>query len=161
MKYLIVLLMCCIFIIGSCISVPKSSTIPTSPEIQTVIKNISWVQGILIIGIVGSIFACFNGAGKLGTALLVSSLVGFGITSALIIYAKLIAILSLVGGLTLCGYTVYIKSKALKEIIKGGEILKSVDDEVKELFKQTQNIQQSDTTKKIVEKTKKKINETI
>ncbi|HDY89747.1 MAG TPA: hypothetical protein ENH82_16735, partial [bacterium] len=98
---------------------PPIDTLPVSPEITTIIKNISWMQGILIIGIVGSIFACFNGAAKIGIPLLISSLVGYGLTSAMMFYAKLIAIMSLVGGVGLCGYMIFIKHRALKEIIKG------------------------------------------
>ena len=152
-----VVLWALIFLLIGCHSGNHTPNIPIKPEIKTIIQNISWVQGILIIGIVGSIFACFNGAAKIGVPLLISSLVGFGLTSALIVYAKLVATLSLIGGITLCGYTIYIKSKALREIVKGGEILKTLDDKVKELFKQTQDNVQTDTTKKIVEKIQKGI----
>lgn len=123
----LILIWLCIFVIvmvvfamSSCVSIPKGTpSIPVTPEIQTIIKNISWVQGILIIGVVASIFACFNGAAKLGMPLLISSLIGYGLTSAMLFYAKLIAIMSLAGGVTLCVYMIFIKSKALKEIIRG------------------------------------------
>lgn len=126
------------------------------PEIKTVIKNISWIQGILIIGIVGSIFACFNGAAKIGIPLLISSLVGYGLTSAMLFYAKLIAITSLIGGVGLCGYMIFIKHQALKEIIQGVQDYRmgnttGIDGDLK-------RAQKSKSTKKIVKKIKEKHN---
>jgi Zn-dependent protease with chaperone function len=154
---LILLLTCFLFILYGCVPAPKPNLEPISPEIQTVIKNLSWVQLILVIGIVGSIFACFNGAAKIGIPLLISSLIGYGLTSAMLFYAKIIAILSLVGGISLCAYMIFIKNRALKELIKGVQEVKNT---MHESEKANVNLvlqgSQSPTTEKIVKKIKKK-----
>lgn len=131
--------------------------IPGSTEIQTVIKNISWIQGILIIGIVGSIFACFNGAAKIGIPLLISSLVGYGLTSAMLFYAKLIAVMSLIGGVGLCGYMIFIKHQALKQIVTGVENFKKECKQTKTVYiDDVLSGNQKPTTKQLIKKIKEK-----
>lgn len=144
---------------------PVYDLTPITPQIQTIIKNIGWVQGALIIGVVGSIFACFNGAAKFGIPLLISCLVGYGLTSAMLFYSKIIAISSLVGGLGLCGYMIFVKQRALKEIIDTVEYFKErlvitgqevpggrdIKPETKQYVK---NIIQSPSTTKLVTKIK-------
>ena len=138
---------------------PPIPDIPVPPEIQTIIKNISWIQGILIIGVVGSIFACFNGAAKIGIPLLISSLVGYGLTSAMLFYAKLIAMMSLIGGVTLCGYMIFLKHRALKEIIQGVQRFRDSDKVHKfAIDPKLKFAQKSESTKKIVKKIKGKKN---
>lgn len=154
----IILTVVIVFIITACagcaaLQSPIEIISPT-PEIQTIIKNISWIQGILIIGIVGSIFACFNGAAKIGIPLLISSLVGYGLTSAMLFYAKLIAMMSLVGGVTLCGYMIFLKHRALKQIITG--VQKYRDHSELANLDGTLDINQSISTQKIIKKIKGK-----
>lgn len=142
-----------------CASVPKGLPgIPITPEVQTIIKNIGWVQGILIIGVVASIFACFNGAAKLGMPLLISSLIGYGLTSAMLFYAKLIAIMSLAGGVSLCAYMIFIKSKALKEIIKGVQDYRKYEGKGTPALDNDLKHAQSKSTETLVKKIKGKKN---
>lgn len=145
------------FAVFSCTPVPPPTYMPITPAIQTVIKNIGWVQGMLIIGVVGSIFACFNGGAKFGLPLLISCLVGYGLTSAMLFYAKIIALTSLFSGVGLCGYFIFIKHRALKEIIDTVEFYKkytktAAKDNAKIVVKEEI---QSPTTTKLVSKIKK------
>ena len=150
--------MLCIAIIVGCAVTGSTTPSVIPPEVETIIKNIGWIQGILIIGVVASIFACFNGAAKIGIPLLISSLIGYGLTSAMLFYAKLIAMMSLIGGVGLCGYMIVIKHRALEEIVKGVQNYRNVTIEHNDLDG-TLDINQSKSTKKIVKKIKeKKIN---
>ncbi len=151
---LYILLLIATFLIIGCQSESVVLTKPITPEVQTVIKNLSWIQMILIIGIVSSIFACFNGAAKIGIPLLISSLVGYGLTSAMLFYAKIIALTSLVGGVGLCGYMIFLKHRALKEIIAGVENVRRWVGDEKVNVDNTLANKQSSTTEKIVEKIK-------
>ncbi|GAG61691.1 unnamed protein product [marine sediment metagenome] len=155
------IVMLCTVIITGCALFQRSDPpiIPPTSEIQTIIKNISWIQGILIIGVVGSIFACFNGAAKIGIPLLISSLVGYGLTSAMLFYAKLIAIMSLIGGVTLCGYMIFLKHRALREIVRGVQSFRDGDRIHKfAIDPKLKFAQKSKSTRKIVKKIKEKVN---
>jgi len=83
------------------------------------------------------------------------------LTLGIMRYATWIAFFGAVGAVGLVAYTAYIKNKALKEIIAGGETLKGSswahNEEVKRQFLASQAQNQSPTTKKIVDDIQKKI----
>jgi len=148
----------------SCSSSSKPSLQAPEPIMQQqivykeTIKNLSFWQGILIFGAVASIFAIFMGGAKYGIPLLVSSVVGYGMTAAALFYAKLIATLSLIAGGLLVGWVIYLNYARFKEVVLGNELfLKSAEKPIIEQFKNAQRLVQKPFTKKAVKAIKQKI----
>lgn len=134
--------------------IPPPET-PKQKFFQTVEKT-DWLATAAIIGIAASAFAFLNGS-KIGIAGMVSCFIALSMTLATSRYGHIMAICGLIGSFGLMIYSIVTKDKALKEIVIGGERVKSMSPENKENFKVLQGVTQSPSTSKIVTKVKKQL----
>lgn len=127
-----------------------------SEKFAATVKNLSWVQGVLVIGAVASVFACFMGAAKFGAPALASCLIGYGLVSAGIYYGKWIALIGFLGGVGVCCWAIWRNRRAFREVVAGGERLK-LRSNTTTSFRDAHNEVQSKSTRKLVSKLKGKL----
>jgi len=136
---------------------PRPQPLPkthTEVLINTAMKT-NWLVTISIIGCALAAAAFLNG-NKMALPLLIGCLTCLGMSLAVIRYATLIALGSLLAGGGVFIYSVFLKDRALKEIIKGGQIFKSFGREktIAQDFNLVQQDAQSKATQKLVKKVK-------
>ena len=153
-----------VLICGCQIAQPRQDLIPqTQKELlfQSVQKT-NWLVTVSIIGIGLSIFSFING-GKNAMAAAVACFVVLTMSLAVARFATVMAIVGTVISLGLSGYTVFIKNRAIKEIVKNVQAFKdtwgitagngaSTADRLKDYLSD-----QSKTTQDIVASVKKKL----
>jgi len=145
---------------------PTIITVPGPAEIlyKTVVKT-NWLATASLIGIVVSVFALLNGS-KMGLAGIGASCAGLFLTLAVARFAFWLAIVGLVGSIAIGLWSVFIKTRALTEIIEGIQAIKNRYKDVSYISPAAFKVQantilanhQSDSTVKIVETTKEKLN---
>ena len=147
------------FALGGCVALrPIQTTQELIPQTQKeaffqAVQKTNWLVTVSIIGISISIFAFINGnRGAMAAA--VACFVCLSISLAVARYATFIALVGTGVSLVLSGYTIFIKNKALREIVK--EIQEFKEDVPVWSIKDYLN-KQSKTTKEIVKKIKGKI----
>lgn len=114
---------------------------------------------IFIIG--GGTVALFNGAIKLGGSAMLFGFTTLTLGLATARFGFAMSVLGLIGTIASIAYSILVKNGALKQIIKGIEVLKNTWEgkeenlaNVKAAVSSTQNSTQTKTTKKIVQKVK-------
>ena len=155
-----------LILVSSCAGIDGPTTTPTPGQVlyRTVSKT-NWLATAAIVGIAVSAFAFLNG-NKMGIAGMVSCFIALSMTLAVARYATWLAAGGVIGSVGLLIYSIFVKDRALTEIIQGGELVK---EHLKEwsnkeyatnefAFKNIQAGAQSPTTEKIVKKGKGKIN---
>ena len=157
-----------IFFSGCAILQPKKTggslanlpTTGTQAMFQT-LKGNNWLFTLSFVGVGAGFFAFLNGSSKglqfMAACLLVLSLI-IGITK----YSAIIAAITMIGTVSLMGYSMWIRKKAIKEVVQGVQNvrnLESLDGHVnendlllrpKEVITTYLDNVQSKTTKKIV-----------
>jgi len=136
---------------------PQESPIYSPLEsLKGIVKSSSWLLSASILGIGISVFALVNGS-RWGFAGLAGCFASLAATITVSRYAAWMAILGMIGAILLALYTIFIKNKALKEIIKGVQNYKDFNKvEVnKDLLKHYLDKSESDSTKNIVKEVKK------
>ena len=135
----------------------KDAAAELQAKIDT-LKYVSWFQKLALIGIAGSIFACFIGLAKWGVPALVTCLLCFGIGTALNEYWELIGFVCLGLGVVVCGVAIYVHRReffatktALKEVVVGVEAAKTTTD-IKNLIVDNQKAAQSPATTSLVDR---------
>jgi hypothetical protein len=151
--YLIVLLMVLSF--AGCQLIPMGATEPVSDTITTVVTKTNWLVTVAILGIALSVVAFINGS-KMAIPAFVGSCVALGVTLAVIKYAAIIAGITLVLAGGVCVYAIFAKTRAIKELVTGGEKVKAWLDksEDKKSFNEIHQNTQSKTTQALIEKAK-------
>jgi low affinity Fe/Cu permease len=127
----------------------------TSTEISTIIRIIrktDWIVTLSILVAGAGFFAFLNGNG-IGLKLMATAFVVLGIVLMLARFATLVAVIALSAAVLLLFYTIFIKSKALREIVVGVESARkkfaSDVPEIKAELDKTLS-EQSESTKTIV-----------
>ena len=125
----------------------------TNGTVKSTVNIMNWLLAASVLGIGLSVFSIANGV-KLGFAGIATSIVMIIVTLAITKYSAIIAgfglILTLIGAVLLVSYSIFIKNKAIKEIIIGVQKLKkSVSDGSKTLADE-----QSKSTQSLVDKVK-------
>lgn len=161
-SFLITLLLSVILFLSGCaIFQPKTAgdklanlpTTGTQAVFQT-LKGNNWLFTLSFIGVGAGFFAFLNGSSKglqfMAACLLVLSLI-IGITK----YSAIIAAVTMVGTVGLMGYSMWVRRKAIKEVVQGVQIARkdpsvTEDKDVVSVL----DMFQSETTKKIVKKIK-------
>ena len=129
--YILLGLLILICYLGGCL---PSCQYPNNPVIDTngntmkpILNSMNWVATLSVLGIGLSVFALLNG-NKLGFAGIGASLVTLFTTAAMAKYSAWIAwfavVFILVGVVSVCIYSIWINRKALKQLVKGAQILK-------------------------------------
>lgn len=149
-----------------CLSSLVPAPAPTGPgtntngAVKSLLTTMNWLTAFCVLGIGLSVFALANG-NKLGLAGIAAS--GATLVACLTVarYAIWIAwlglVVSVVGAASICIYTIFIKNRALKEIVNNIEKFK--EDGQTLVFKdalKTYLNEQSNSTKTIVKKVKEK-----
>jgi len=142
---------------------PVLETRLPEPEIKEVIveklkteimyKDLGWIQGVLILGATGALIACFMKVPHIGIPVFIGCVGGLALIAARVIYPQWLAIIGLVGGVGAVGYAVFVNRRAFTQVIAGGEKFR-----LGEKFEEAHRSCQSKTTKKLVAKTRKRIN---
>jgi len=136
---------------------PESLTYSPLESLKGIVKSSNWLLSVSILGIGISVFALVNGS-RWGFAGLAGCLASLVATITVSRYATWMAILGMIGAILLALYTIFIKNKALKEIIKGVQLAKGDFgkqwSERPKAINESQKAVQSNTTKQIVQNTK-------
>ncbi len=153
-KFLQILLISCIIFLSGCsIIQPRTSgnsiaelpTTGTEAVFQT-LKSNNWLFTVAAIGFGIGFFAFLNGSSKglqfMAACFAVISLI-IGVTK----YSTVIAIISMVGTVGLLGYSMWIRKKAIKEVVEGVQLIR---EEPTIKYDAALNTFQSKATKKIV-----------
>ena len=150
-----------IFLIGylltGCTNLRKDVETPTltpTQQLSEAVKSTNWLVTVSILGVALSVAAFFNGGGKLALSALLGSSVLLVLSITVAKYAWLIAVLGLVLGVVALGYIIWLRRKALIEIVDGVQTARESESETL-LDKYLNN--QSKTTKKIVKQIKESI----
>lgn len=143
----------CSFSIGQKNRTEPIVTEAPPPEIQLwqAVKKSDWLVTMSILGIAGGVFAVMNGATKLGFASIAATSVSLVMSLAVARFALWLAVFGLIGTFAAVGFSILVRRRALVEMIKGVQVLKTksrvilpstVNDEM--------NDKQSSTTKVVV-----------
>ena len=106
---------------------PKPEVAP-SPTVQLwkAAKNSNWLVTASILGMAAGVFALTNGATKLGMASIASASVSLFMSLAVARFALWMAVFGLIGSIAAALFSILARRKALMEIIKGTQELKSL-----------------------------------
>jgi hypothetical protein len=124
--------------------------------LSTVVYKTSWINSLCILSIGLGAVAFFNGH-KLGLGVIIGSCVSLWANITLVRYANWMAVMGLIAGVLCVGYAVYLKRKALKEIIHGVEDIKSGLPVTSTIHRVMDKVQSS-ATEKMVQQIRKKLN---
>ena len=154
-----------LFLSGCAILQPKIAgdklanlpTTGTQAMFQT-LKGNNWLFTLSIIGVGAGFFAFLNGSSKglqfMAACFIVISLI-IGVTK----YSAIIATISMLGTIGLMGYSMWIRKKAMKEVVQGVQVARTdpsvtEDEDVVSVL----DMFQSKATKKIVKTIKDTLN---
>lgn len=156
-----------IFFSGCAILQPKKAggslanlpTTGTQAMFQT-LKGNNWLFTLSFIGVGAGFFAFLNGSSKglqfMAACLLVLSLI-IGITK----YSAIIAAVTMIGTVGLMGYSMWVRKKAIKEVVQGvqkGRTDPRIEEPAKTFIDYNLNTNQSKSTEAIVKKIKATLN---
>ena len=155
----ILLISCILFLSGCAMFQPKSQEsklaklpkTPTQQMFQTIAKT-NWMFTLSIFGVGVGFFAFLNGSSK-GLQLMAACLVVISLIIGLTRYSALIAGVSMVGTVGLLGYSMWVRKKAIKEVVQGVQGIRTIASK-KIVVDAYLSGAQSKTTKSIVKKIK-------
>jgi uncharacterized membrane protein (DUF106 family) len=153
-----------LFLYG-CTTPRETKSIPNPTPQQILIKTVKATNWLATIGIIGmglGVFAFFSGNTKFGIAGTIACFVVLSISLAVARYHEMLAlycvIVATVGTVGMFAYTIFVKNKALREIVKSVQELKTTytEDSKKDVSKILSD-NQSKTTQELVTKIKEKL----
>ena len=106
-----------IMILVGCATTPINPDITPTQTLTKVVFKTNWIATASIIGIAVSAFAFLNGS-KSGIAGMVACFIALTMTLAVARYAQWLALGGLVGSVGLMVYSIFIKDRALKEVVQ-------------------------------------------
>lgn len=108
-------------------SKPAVETKPTTPTEQMweTIKKANWTTNLAIPIIALGMVAVFNGVVKLGFSCVIYGCASLFMSLAASRYGLIMATCGLIGSVAACGVSILLKNKALVELIKGAQVLKT------------------------------------
>jgi len=112
--------------LGGIFSPDVTPELTPEQRITEAVKNTNWLVTLSILGMAISVAAIMNGS-KMGIGALLGSLTSLTLSLMVIKYAGLIAIIGLVASVGVFGYAVYVKRKALIEVVENVEGIKRKD----------------------------------
>ena len=125
----ILLIAFCIGMLSGCSMFPTNPTtpdiIPDADQLVQVVKQTNWLATLSIIGIGAGFFSFLNG-GTRGLQAMASCFVVLSIVLGVAKYSAWIAGIAMAGAVCLMAYTILMKNRAIKEVVKGGENLKMI-----------------------------------
>jgi len=131
----------------------------TGPEamFQT-LKKANWLFTLSIVGVGAGFFAFLNGSSK-GLQFMAACFVVISLIIGVTRYSAVIAAISLIGAVCLMAYSALVKAKALREVVKGVQIVRANagDRPDEQAVLNALSRTQSKTTEAIVKKVKEKL----
>ena len=134
----------------------------TGPEamFQT-LKKANWLFTIAVLGSGAGFYAFLNGSNK-GLQFMAACFVVISLIIGITRYSAVIAVVSLIGAVCLMIYSTLVKGKALREIVQGVEVARTIVLEDDEIYPENKILkamsdEQSKTTKAIVKAVKEKL----
>ncbi len=94
-------------------------------QLWTAARKSNWLVTLSILGIAAGVFALVNGATKLGTAAIASSSVSLFMALAVARFAMWMAVFGLIGPAAAALFSIFVRRKALIELIRGIQKTKS------------------------------------
>lgn len=129
-------------------------TTGTEAMFQT-LKKANWVYTLAIIGVGAGFFAFLNGSSK-GLQFMAACFVVLSLIIGMTKYSTIIAAIAMIGAVCLMIYSTLIKGKALREVIKGVENVRTISDATTVIDGYLSD-EQSKTTEAIVKAVKNKL----
>ena len=141
----------------------KLASLPETPKqqlFQTLAKT-NWLFTLSVVGVGAGFFAFLNGSSK-GLQFMAACFVVISLIIGLTRYSAVIAVISMIGTVCLMIYSVLVKGKALREVIQGVEVARTIVLEGDEIYPENKILkamsdEQSKTTKAIVKTVKGKL----
>lgn len=139
----------------------KIASLPETPKqqlFQTLAKT-NWLFTLSVLGVGAGFFAFLNGSSK-GLQFMAACFVVISLIIGITRYSAVIAVLSMIGTVCLMLYSVLVKRKALREVIKGVQEIRSyagTDNADEKAILDALSSAQSKTTKAIVKAVKNKL----
>lgn len=137
---------------------PVKPLIPTNPTqaLADAVAKTNWVIALSIAGIAFSVMAWINGS-KTAIGVLIGCVVALWLQITVVRYASVLAWVGLIAAIGLGMWTVFVKNRALKEIVVGIQKYKA---EIPSIYNNARLPRclstQKKTTKKLVSKIKQK-----
>jgi hypothetical protein len=145
--------------ISGCMPVTHGTPINTVPNTVTqVITKTNWVVTISWLAIMGGVLSFINGSTK-GIKAIATGLVGMSVWYMQAAYWWVLALVGLIGSLSLLTYTLYIRFRGFREVVESVQLAKMAAEGVKQPLPDVAKgmlHQQSLTTKAMVKKVKAK-----
>jgi|GEM_PF-3304006 len=141
----------------------KLASLPETPKqqlFQTLAKT-NWLFTLSVVGVGAGFFAFLNGSSK-GLQFMAACFVVISLIIGLTRYSAVIAVISMIGTVCLMIYSVLVKGKALREVIQGVEVARTIVLEGDEIYPENKILkamsdEQSKTTKAIIKAVKIKL----
>ncbi len=130
---------------------PEITALTSGQQLAKTLSQTHWLVTFSILGAGAGFFAFLNGYGK-GLKILAACLLVASLTLMVSWYGRWLATIGIVGSVVLLGYTIFTKTRALKQIVKGIDMFKTnpLNDSYPILKDSLNFSQKSETTKKIV-----------
>lgn len=130
----------------------KKPVTPPTPEesLWNAAKKSNWLVTLSVLGVAGGLFALANGSTKLGTSTMAASGVALFLALAVARYALWMAAFGLIGSVAAVLFSILARRRALVEIIKGVQRIKTEDNLGEYAKRGILKEEQSKTTEKIV-----------
>lgn len=125
------------------------------------LKKANWLFTIAALGFGAGFYAFLNGSNK-GLQFMAACFVVISLIIGVTRYSAVIAVISLIGAVSLMVYSTLIKGKAMREIVQGVELARTIKLESHEVYPENKILEamsdmQSKTTKAIVKSVKGKL----
>lgn len=124
-------------------------------QITEMVRSTNWLVTLSIIGVGAGFFSFLNGSSN-GIKIMSSCFVVLSLVLGVAKYASWIALIAVIGAVTLLAYTILVKDKAVKEIVTGVQVIKKRAVDSPKLISKTLAANQSSTTQELVKNVKRK-----
>lgn len=161
---LLLLLSIILFTINGCSIFHASKAIEQPPieltpgqQLTKIVQSTNWLVTLSIIGVGAGFFSFLNGNGN-GIRIMGACFIVISLVLMVAKYAAWIAFLTMAGAVVLLGYTIIIKTKAIKEIIAGVQRVKDINVAIddRKIVNETLQNTQSASTQAVVKDVKNK-----
>ena len=112
---------------------PQQELVPMTPtqQLQKAVAGTNWLVTLSILGVGAGFFSFLNG-GTRGIQIMGACFVVLSLVLGVARYSAWIAFVAVIGAAALLAYTIFAKTKAVKEIVKGVQKFKDSYDAIDE-----------------------------
>ena len=164
---LVLIVTAVLFTIAGCASLPVKPSAPVAltpqQQLTQMVSGTNWLATLMILGVGAGFFAFLNGNSK-GLQAMAACFVVLSLALGVARFSVWISASSMIGAVCLMAYTVLVKNKALKEVVKGVQTVRDnaaddsklggAIDNLRTMIDNMLDKAQSATTKAVVKQTK-------